>query len=356
MRQRLPWLFNVGSRSATITLARSVVMAAESLGAPRELLMAALGMCWDDLGRFDVRVPSANTAALWNAIERWSNDPLIALKIARVIAASSSAALFQYTMRAAPSVEVAWARLTPMLGLFFGEGFESVTRSVDSTWELGYHLPTIGEGPIPRSEEAIVVGFVEQYRAVAPGFTPIALCFQHAANAPVADWRRELDAPVEFGATFYGVRISERVYRSLIPGHDPSLASLIEALAAPFVVAPVIAPTPVEPTERAIRSILERGESVTVDSIAKTLHVSRRTLQRKLAAEKTSVREELERVRKQAALVLLKNPAMTIAEVATRLGFAEPSQFTRAVRRWTGRTPSKWRQRPTTLPPDAHDP
>jgi len=326
-------------------LTRAVVLAAEALGASRAALLAAVGLSDEDLAAYDLRVARDNAVALWDAIEAWSNEPLIAARIAQQIARSGGAALFQYTVRAAPTVEAAWARLLPMLGLFFGDGFESVTRAVDGHWELGYRLPLHGDGPVPRSEECVVVGFVEQCRAVAPGFAPAALCFQHEAGAPLADWRREVGCPVEFGASYYGVRIGERAYRAAIPGHDPSLARLLEGLARPIVEARAEVPGPAEPAARVIRALLERGEPATLDAIARALHVSRRTLQRQLAAAGTSVRGELDRARHEAALVLLRDVRSTVAEIAARLGFADPSQFTRAVRRWTGAAPTELRFR-----------
>jgi len=335
----------MGVRSASAALARGVVSAAISLGAPREMLLAALGHRWEDLSAYDLRIATRDTAALWHAIEQWANDPLIAVRVARAIAASSGAALFQYTVRAAPTIELAWERLTPLLALFFGQDFEPITREVGGCWELGYRLPLAPEPPVPRSEEAIVIGFVEQCRAAAPGFAPLALCFQHAANAPLAAWRAAVGGPVEFDASFYGVRITERGYRAPIATHDPTLASLIAALSKPLVATPVQAPSYSDAVARVIRDRVERGQPVTVDRIANDLHVSRRTLQRQLQAAHTSVRAELERVRHDAALALLRDDRLSIAEISARLGFADPSQFTRAMRRWSGAAPSQLRSR-----------
>ncbi len=335
----------MGMRSAAATLARGVVLAAESLGAPRAPLLAALGQRWEDLAAYELRIGRRETAAMWDAIEQWADDPWIAVKIARVIAASSGAALFQYTVRAAPTIELAWARITPMLPLFFGHDFDVVTREVATGWELGYRLPLVPEPPVPRSEEAIVIGFAEQCRAACATFAPLALCFQHAANGPLAAWRREVGVPVEFDASFYGVRIGERGYRAPIASHDPALASLIAALARPLVAAPAHATSHREAVARVIRDLLDRHEPVTVERIAYDLHVSRRTLQRQLRVAQTSVRAELERVRHGAAVALLRDQRLTIAEISARLGFADPSQFTRAMRRWTGAAPSELRGR-----------
>jgi len=332
-------------RSATVVATRAVITAAEHLGIPRDRMLAAVGMRWEDLANYQLRAPHAASVALWEAITRATDDPMIGIRIARAIAGSGQAALFEYTVRSAPTVALAWDKLTSLLGLFFGEGFEIVTRYEQGWWECGYHLPITGDPPIPRSEECLVVGFVEQCRRVAPHFAPSELCFQHAADAPEVRWHRELGCPVAFEASFYGVRLSDRAYRAPIPGHDPSLARLIETLAQPLVQTPHDPPSPADPAVRAIRAMLDQGEPVSVDAVARALHVSRRTLQRQLAAANTSVRAELERARCDAALALLRDPRSTVAEIADRLGFADPSQFTRAVRRWTGSAPTELRKR-----------
>jgi AraC-like DNA-binding protein len=324
---------------------RAVILAAESLGASRVRLLSVVGMRWEDLERLDVRVSHAASAALWDEIAAWSGDPLIGVRIGRAIAGTGMVGLWEYTVRSAPTIADAWARLSPLIGLLFGDGYELVTRTADDRWELGYRLLVSGQLPIPLSEEALVTGFVHQCRAVSPAFAPEAVCFQHATGAPLADYRRELGCPVELGASFYGVRLGERSYRSPIPGHDPSLAGLIETLARPLVAAPTAAPGPADPAIRVIRDLLDRGEPVTVDAVASALHMSRRTLQRQLAAASTSVRAELERARRDAALAMLRDGRSTIAEIATRLGFADASQFTRAVRRWTGEAPTALRRR-----------
>jgi AraC-like DNA-binding protein len=46
----------------------------------------------------------------------------------------------------------------------------------------------------------------------------------------------------------------------------------------------------------------------------------------------------------ERALELLSRPALRLAEIAERLGFADASAFSKAFRRWTGRSPSDVRR------------
>lgn len=79
------------------------------------------------------------------------------------------------------------------------------------------------------------------------------------------------------------------------------------------------------------------------DVLAERLHMSPRTLRRKLQAQGGSYRRLLEDVRRRDAVQLLENPALEIQKVAELLGYADPANFTRAFRLWTGKTPSQFR-------------
>jgi AraC-like DNA-binding protein len=83
----------------------------------------------------------------------------------------------------------------------------------------------------------------------------------------------------------------------------------------------------------------------TPSQIARNFGMSERTLKRKLAAQRTSYSELLERERHSRAIDLLRG-VVSVEEVAERLGYSDPANFTRAFRRWTGRSPRALRQTP----------
>jgi AraC-like DNA-binding protein len=78
--------------------------------------------------------------------------------------------------------------------------------------------------------------------------------------------------------------------------------------------------------------------------IAEALHVSNRTLQRKLKDEGTSFVDLLQDTRLRLAEKYLAQPQRSVVEVAYLLGFSEPSTFSRAFKRWTGQAPADYRQ------------
>lgn len=82
-----------------------------------------------------------------------------------------------------------------------------------------------------------------------------------------------------------------------------------------------------------------------LDEVAAQLHVSSRTLKRRLAELGTSYSEILDGERKRRALALLRTTSLTVDEIAERLGYSDVANFGRAFRRWTGSSPAATRRR-----------
>jgi AraC-like DNA-binding protein len=95
---------------------------------------------------------------------------------------------------------------------------------------------------------------------------------------------------------------------------------------------------------RLISELVVKGIKPDIDSVSKTLALSRRSLQEKLKGEKTSFRSCLELIRKQVAIDYLVKPDMTVCSVAFLLGYSEQSAFNHAFKRLTGKTPKEYRR------------
>lgn len=93
--------------------------------------------------------------------------------------------------------------------------------------------------------------------------------------------------------------------------------------------------------EREIEALLPEGARM--DAVARAVGCSRQTLYRRLREEKLTYEALVESVRRRLATGLLRDPKTSVKEVAYRLGFAEPAAFSRAFKRWTGKSPAAWR-------------
>jgi len=84
-------------------------------------------------------------------------------------------------------------------------------------------------------------------------------------------------------------------------------------------------------------------QSLSLDSVARSIATSRRQLQRVFAEQRTSFRAELQRARMTRAADLLRDPSLPVAAVARAVGYRQPAQFSKAFRRHHGRPPSELR-------------
>ena len=95
--------------------------------------------------------------------------------------------------------------------------------------------------------------------------------------------------------------------------------------------------------ENAIAPLLPHGKPE-FSEIAQKLHLSPRTLARRLAAEGTTFARVLDEMRRELATRYLEDGKLSISQVAWLIGFQEVAAFTHAFRRWTGKTPSMVRR------------
>lgn len=84
---------------------------------------------------------------------------------------------------------------------------------------------------------------------------------------------------------------------------------------------------------------------LSMEEVAQKLNITTRTLQRRLKKENTSYIMLRERVRFDLAKQYLEDPAITMDEIATYLGFSEPTNFYHAFKRWAGISPGEYRKR-----------
>lgn len=101
------------------------------------------------------------------------------------------------------------------------------------------------------------------------------------------------------------------------------------------------------PAEIAVRqALLSRPDALPgLAEIAANQHISPRTLIRRLKRGNTSYQAILEDVRKTMAVDYLLHSGMSVASIAYRLGYQDPSNFGRAFKSWFGVPPGSYRSR-----------
>ena len=176
---------------------------------------------------------------------------------------------------------------------------------------------------------------------------PIAVRHLHAAPPPevVDAIAGALGVAPAFGQDACEVVFAAAVRDLAVPAAKPALAAVVEAQLETMLEAVTRGAPVTARTRAAIGDLLGRG-TCSVDELARALFMSRRSLERSLADEGTSAGALIEDERKQRALAWL--PALSVEEVASRLGYSDARAFARAFKRWTGLAPSEARARSIT--------
>ncbi len=153
---------------------------------------------------------------------------------------------------------------------------------------------------------------------------------------------RESAPPVRFGCPATRVLIDARLLDLPLVTADPVSLRLASEQCAREIAA-------VETTGRTVRDVRkqlwrEDGSLRSPAEVARALHVSPRTLRRKLEGEGRSLSSLLDEERRDRATTLLRSPGLSLSQVAERLGYGKVQSFERAFRRWTGTTPAAYRK------------
>jgi AraC-like DNA-binding protein len=169
-----------------------------------------------------------------------------------------------------------------------------------------------------------------------------AVWFQHSRPDDDAEHERIFQTTVQFSQPTNRIVFAPACLDWAVRSANTNLLSVFELHASAILKAQNQSPSYSQKVMAAIASQLQ-GEAPQIGAIAHNLTMSVRQLQRELQAEHTSYQQLLDKTRKEIALSQLKNPAISIDDVAFVLGFSEPSAFHRAFKRWTSQTPRSYR-------------
>ncbi len=156
--------------------------------------------------------------------------------------------------------------------------------------------------------------------------------------------RAALGGHVEFAALCDEVVLPTAILALPMPQADPGMCAFFERHTQGQLAR--LAPEDMSLRSR-VRALVERRLHLgppDLTEAAAALGLAPRTLQRRLQAEGESLQSLVEAVRRERAAALLTT-SMPLAEVSYLLGYAEPSVFFRAFRRWSGETPERYRMR-----------
>lgn len=178
---------------------------------------------------------------------------------------------------------------------------------------------------------------------------PSAVSFLESVDAQTARaYEAFFGCPVTWNDSHVRVRFPLHYMGLPMPRRDPTLRELLDRQARALLRALPASSGETSSTDRRLQQVLLKllsDGAPTLPRAARAMHMSPRTLQRRLARHHLGWQQWLDRSREQLAGQYLEDPSLTLTDIALLLGFSEQSAFTRAYRRWNGNSPGRDRRR-----------
>jgi len=179
-------------------------------------------------------------------------------------------------------------------------------------------------------------------RAYGADLDPLEVTFLHSEpGSAMGQFYGFFRCPMRFGEPVSSMTFAAEVLDRPLPASNRELALANDRVLSDFV-GKLKRDDIVSRTKSAISDYLP-SENFTSEMVAGALHMSSRSLQRKLAAEDTTFRKLVEAVRQELARSYLSDGSFSLTEISFLLGFSSPAAFSRAFKRWTGVTPQEFR-------------
>jgi AraC-like DNA-binding protein len=169
---------------------------------------------------------------------------------------------------------------------------------------------------------------------------PVAVMLERPEPSPSAAYRRLFHAPVSFSQPQNVLEFRRADLDAPLPSANAELAKSNDQVVVSYLARLERAGVSSRVLAALVQGLPDGPPSKA--HIARQLGMSPRNLQRHLAEEGTSYKALLNDARADLARSYVRAGRLSVTEIAFVLGFAETSTFSRAFKRWTGRSPRQY--------------
>lgn len=326
--------------------AKSLLDFAVRKGADARTLLARAGIAEDALTDPDNRVPFANFVALMRAAKDESGDPALALEFGAGsdMRKFSVVGLLSYAsknmLEALTQLNRYGRLVVEVEGIADGPRFQ-LTSVDDQRWMEDRRA---NPNDFIELTESTWSRFIVTTRRDFPGHTfALEAHVTHPAPAYRARYEDLWQVPITFVSHWNAIRSDPGWQQVQIQPDNRYVFGVLTERGDALLQELEASKTLRGRVEALIMPILHTGE-VNVDAIAAKLATSRQTIYRHLKREGATFEQVLDALRHRMALHYLAAKKVSVNETAYLIGFSDPAAFSRAFKRWTGKSPRAWRR------------
>jgi AraC-like DNA-binding protein len=346
-RQTLDRARQLSGVTTLASWAKAVGKALEAEGIDSGKLLEEAGIDRRLFADPNARCPQEQLTRLWHLAVHATGDEAFGLKVSHHIGATTFHAL-GYAITASGTLREIFERCARYLHVV-SNAAELHFERIGSEYHVQIQAVESGPQPSFESMDAFAALCVRMCRGrVGRQYAPLRMRLRRPR--PEDTWRfdKVFRTAIEYGASENRLVFDRATFERPLEDSNPELAAHNEQ-----VLVRVLAQVEKTDVRARVRAVLAECLSLgepCAGKIASELHMSLRSLQRKLAAAGTNYEQVLNDTRRELAQRYIADSRYSISEITYLLGFSDTSSFTRAFRRWNDCSPTEFRVRAAREP------
>lgn len=276
---------------------------------------------------------------LWEEAEKLSNDPAIGLHVGQ-ITEPEHMGLVSSVLIHSDSLEQGIEQYVRLFSLI-NTGIKLTFTQKDELSVLEFHHQK-PEFYCPQDMERTLALAVQRSRQYVNSQIQMEkITLAHSPLTELTEYDDFFGCPIEFNQPICSISFASRFLGFSPKDKNPYIRSALQKY-ADAIHNRLFKRKISDKVKEIVLEGLPQGQT-DIDYVAQQLHMSRQTLYRKLKKEDLIFQELVEEIRQRKALEIIKDTNLSLSEIAFVLGFSELSAFSRAFKRWTGKSPKQYR-------------
>ena len=311
-------------------------------GADADAALAEAGIERNILSNPDARIPFHLNVEMFEVAARHAGDECFGLHLGEAIDSKDVGVLGYVALSSATVADAINHVQRYFQVLTSGETFEA--RTEDDRLVIEYRVLDRSAQHSRQNDDLSLMTTVRLMQiATGRQVRPDWVEFKHSEPAQKSEYSRLFGAPVRFGGAMNALGFPLSVLELPIQSADRQLLDILEGYCQAVLRSRHQDDNLVQQVEEMVMRFLPDGPPK-AETVARALGMSTRTLSRRLKEQEKTYRELVDEMRAGLAERYLRDRNLRLTEIAYLLGYADLSAFNHAFNRWTGKSPSEFRQ------------
>jgi AraC-like DNA-binding protein len=319
---------------AHMPIIRDIIYGAASRGAQLHALCEEIDVSVDQLSDSEIKVDFDRACKAWEHSVHLTKDNLLGLHVGES-STTSILGMVGNLMQSSPDLLSAFKTITQYSSVAT-DMFSYEIKTTGNQVTLTYAPARLWVNTSPQSArhatEQAMAGTLHVFGLLSgKKIKPLQVTFRHKRGGDLAEYARVFDSNPRFNSPANELIFQKQLLLTRVISHDRSLFVVFEKMLRDKKYKRM------ENLTDQIRGILLsdfQGQIPSLEVIAANLHLTPRTVQRKLSVEGTTFRNLVAGIQKELTTRFMEVKGANLSQIASLLGYSDASAFRRARRKW----------------------